>query len=129
MVDVAEAHSADSSHAIASQRRKKETCKEPGSSAKILTATLDPGEIPFHCELHPYMIGSSCNILCFIDWAFIFAPCLTNTETVSLSYSPAGFVTVNLNAIVVSDRKSTSYNDIFDAFRLALKFYRYQEVT
>jgi hypothetical protein len=70
MVDVAEVHSTDSSHTIASQRRKKATCKEPGSSAKILTATLDPGEIPFHCELHPYMIGSSCNILCFIDWVF-----------------------------------------------------------
>ena len=23
------------------------------------------------------------------------------------------------------DKESTSYNDIFDAFRLALKFYRY----
>jgi hypothetical protein len=27
------------------------------------------------------------------------------------------------------DKESTSYNDIFDAFRLALKFYRYQEIT
>jgi hypothetical protein len=26
------------------------------------------------------------------------------------------------------DKESTSYNDIFDAFRLALKFYRYEEV-
>lgn len=26
------------------------------------------------------------------------------------------------------DKESTSYNDIFDAFRLALKFYRFQEV-
>jgi hypothetical protein len=25
------------------------------------------------------------------------------------------------------DKESTSYNDIFDAFRLALKFYRYVE--
>ena len=25
------------------------------------------------------------------------------------------------------DKGSTSYNDIFDAFRLALKFYRFQE--
>jgi hypothetical protein len=25
------------------------------------------------------------------------------------------------------DKESTSYNDIFDAFRLALKFYRFQE--
>ena len=25
------------------------------------------------------------------------------------------------------DKESTSYNDIFDAFRLALKFYRYEE--
>ena len=27
------------------------------------------------------------------------------------------------------DKESTSYNDIFDAFRLALKFYRFQERT
>jgi hypothetical protein len=27
------------------------------------------------------------------------------------------------------DKESTSYNDIFDAFRLALKFYRFQEKT
>jgi hypothetical protein len=27
------------------------------------------------------------------------------------------------------DKESTSYNDIFDAFRLALKFYRYEEVS
>src|SRR5690349_7806597 len=27
----------------------------------------------------------------------------------------------------VLDKESTSYNDIFDAFRLALKFYRFQE--
>jgi hypothetical protein len=27
------------------------------------------------------------------------------------------------------DKESTSYNDIFDAFRLALKFYRYEEIT
>jgi terminase large subunit-like protein len=27
------------------------------------------------------------------------------------------------------DKESTSYNDIFDAFRLALKFYHFQEVT
>jgi hypothetical protein len=26
-------------------------------------------------------------------------------------------------------KESTSYNDIFDAFRLALKFYRYEEKT
>ena len=25
------------------------------------------------------------------------------------------------------DKESTSYNDIFDAFRLALKFYRYEQ--
>jgi hypothetical protein len=29
----------------------------------------------------------------------------------------------------VLDKESTSYNDIFDAFRLALKFYRFQERT
>ena len=29
----------------------------------------------------------------------------------------------------VLDKEATSYNDIFDAFRLALKFYRYQEIT
>ena len=27
------------------------------------------------------------------------------------------------------DKESTSYNDIFDAFRLALKFYHYEEIT
>jgi hypothetical protein len=27
------------------------------------------------------------------------------------------------------DKEATSYNDIFDAFRLALKFYHYQEIT
>jgi hypothetical protein len=27
------------------------------------------------------------------------------------------------------DKESTSYNDIFDAFRLALKFYRYEETS
>jgi hypothetical protein len=27
------------------------------------------------------------------------------------------------------DKESTSYNDIFDAFRLALKFYHFQERT
>src|ERR687884_397923 len=29
----------------------------------------------------------------------------------------------------VLDKEATSYSDIFDAFRLALKFYRYQEIT
>jgi aromatic ring-cleaving dioxygenase len=28
-----------------------------------------------------------------------------------------------------SDKESTSYNDIFDAFRLAMKFYRYEQKT
>jgi hypothetical protein len=27
------------------------------------------------------------------------------------------------------DKESTSYNDIFDAFRLALKFYHFQQRT
>jgi hypothetical protein len=27
----------------------------------------------------------------------------------------------------VLDKEATSYNDIFDAFRLALKFYHYEE--
>jgi hypothetical protein len=27
------------------------------------------------------------------------------------------------------DKEATSYNDIFDAFRLTLKFYRYEETT
>jgi hypothetical protein len=27
----------------------------------------------------------------------------------------------------ILDKESTSYNDIFDAFRLALKFYRYED--
>jgi hypothetical protein len=27
------------------------------------------------------------------------------------------------------DKESTSYNDIFDAFRLALKFYRFQDIS
>jgi len=36
---------------------------------------------------------------------FRFTACLTSTERVSLSDSPAGFVTVNLNTIVKSDYK------------------------
>jgi hypothetical protein len=28
----------------------------------------------------------------------------------------------------ILDKEATSYNDIFDAFSLALKFYRYQEI-
>jgi hypothetical protein len=27
------------------------------------------------------------------------------------------------------DKEATLYNDVFDAFRLALKFYRYEEIT
>jgi hypothetical protein len=27
------------------------------------------------------------------------------------------------------DKEATSYNDIFDAFRLALKFYHYEETS
>jgi hypothetical protein len=27
------------------------------------------------------------------------------------------------------DKEATSYNDIFDAFRLALKFYRYADIS
>jgi hypothetical protein len=27
------------------------------------------------------------------------------------------------------DKEATSYNDVFDAFRLALKFYHFQEIT
>jgi plastocyanin len=30
----------------------------PGTSAKISTASLNPGQIPFHCDLHPYMTGT-----------------------------------------------------------------------
>jgi hypothetical protein len=33
-----------------------------------------------------------------------------------------------ITALRTLDKESTSYNDIFDAFRLALKFYRYEEV-
>jgi hypothetical protein len=29
----------------------------------------------------------------------------------------------------ILDKEATSYNDIFDAFRLALKFYYYEEIT
>ena len=29
----------------------------------------------------------------------------------------------------VLDKEATSYNDIFDAFRLALKFYRYEDTS
>jgi hypothetical protein len=27
------------------------------------------------------------------------------------------------------DKEATSYNDIFDAFRLALKFYHFEEIS
>jgi plastocyanin len=30
----------------------------PGASAKVTTASLNPGEIPFHCEVHPFMTGT-----------------------------------------------------------------------
>jgi cytochrome c oxidase subunit 2 len=30
----------------------------PAATAKISTASLNPGEYPFHCDLHPYMIGT-----------------------------------------------------------------------
>jgi plastocyanin len=30
----------------------------PSASAQISTASLKPGEIPFHCDLHPYMTGT-----------------------------------------------------------------------
>ena len=30
----------------------------PSASAQISTANLKPGEIPFHCDLHPYMTGT-----------------------------------------------------------------------
>jgi plastocyanin len=30
----------------------------PGATAKISTASLNPGEYPFHCDVHPYMIGT-----------------------------------------------------------------------
>ena len=29
----------------------------------------------------------------------------------------------------VLDKEATSYNDVFDAFRLAMKFYRFKEVS
>jgi cytochrome c oxidase subunit II len=29
----------------------------PGASAQILTTSINSGEYPFHCEIHPYMIG------------------------------------------------------------------------
>jgi plastocyanin len=30
----------------------------PAASAKVSTASLNPGEYPFHCEVHPYMTGT-----------------------------------------------------------------------
>ncbi|MBV9176547.1 MAG: cupredoxin domain-containing protein, partial [Nitrososphaeraceae archaeon] len=30
----------------------------PGASAKVSTASLNSGETPFHCEVHPYMTGT-----------------------------------------------------------------------
>jgi cytochrome c oxidase subunit II len=30
----------------------------PSASAKISTASLNPGDHPFHCDLHPYMTGT-----------------------------------------------------------------------
>jgi plastocyanin len=29
-----------------------------GATAKISTASLNPGEYPYHCDVHPYMIGT-----------------------------------------------------------------------
>jgi len=30
----------------------------PGASGKVTTASLNSGEYPFHCEVHPYMTGT-----------------------------------------------------------------------
>jgi plastocyanin len=30
----------------------------PSATAKISTASLNPGEYPFHCDVHPYMVGT-----------------------------------------------------------------------
>ena len=30
----------------------------PGKTAKINTASLAPGDYPFHCQVHPYMKGT-----------------------------------------------------------------------
>ncbi|MGB7636331.1 MAG: cupredoxin domain-containing protein, partial [Nitrososphaeraceae archaeon] len=30
----------------------------PAASAKVSTASLNSGEYPFHCEVHPYMTGT-----------------------------------------------------------------------
>jgi plastocyanin len=30
----------------------------PGATAKISTASLNPGEYPYHCDVHPYMVGT-----------------------------------------------------------------------
>jgi plastocyanin len=30
----------------------------PGASAKVTTASLNSGQYPFHCEVHPYMTGT-----------------------------------------------------------------------
>ena len=29
-----------------------------GATAKISTASLNPGQYPFHCDVHPYMTGT-----------------------------------------------------------------------
>jgi cytochrome c oxidase subunit II len=31
---------------------------DPGASAQIDTANLDPGDHPYHCTVHPYMLGT-----------------------------------------------------------------------
>jgi plastocyanin len=31
---------------------------DPGASAQIDTANLDPGDHPYHCTVHPYMVGT-----------------------------------------------------------------------
>jgi cytochrome c oxidase subunit II len=30
----------------------------PSATGKISTASLNPGEYPFHCDVHPYMVGT-----------------------------------------------------------------------
>jgi hypothetical protein len=64
----------------------------------------------------------------------MFSYCLWRTRNGKIAINPIfDKLTTVLSTAVDNDgtldKEATSYNDILDAFRLALKFYHFQEVT
>jgi hypothetical protein len=64
----------------------------------------------------------------------MFSYCLWRTRNVKIAINPifdklATALSTAVDNDGTLDKEATSYNDILDAFRLALKFYHFQEVT